>query len=271
MGRGLTTVLVGGLAVAIVLSTATPVPVGVVDSDSMAPTLEPGERYLALPPGLVGGVDVGDVVVFHGADGWTVHRVVDETEAGLLTAGDANVLTDQDDGAPAVAPAAVAGVVPAVDGRLVAGQVGWVVPWLAAVAGLGLGVGWGRPREPIRPPRPTLLGGLVAATVGAGWFVRGGLRPGRSVDSIRNGGPLPLVVVEGGTLDASGTVLWPGESRSLGRGRAVGTVHGWVPADALAVVDRPSCIVVLAAVSTGLVAAALAATVGWFLPPIEDR
>lgn len=271
MGRALTIVLIGGLAVSMVVSTGTPVPVGVVDSDSMAPTLEPGDRFLALPPGLVGGASVGDVVVFHAADGWTVHRVVGTTEAGFLTAGDANPLTDQSDGAPAVSPAAIAGVVPSVAGRPIVLPEPSTLAWVVALLGLGLVGWWRRPRRRLSPPRPGAIGVLVAATVIVGWFVRGGLRSGRSVGAVRNDGPLPMVLVDVAASGDINAVLWPGEVRHLDDPQGIGIVPGWVPSAVLQGVDRPVLIVGVAAITMGGTATLIAAAVHRFLPPIEDR
>lgn len=78
-----------------------------VTTDSMEPTIEPGEGFVAVPPELAGGVEQGDVVVFEAEEieggGLTTHRVVGETEEGYVTQGDANPFTDQDGGEPHVA------------------------------------------------------------------------------------------------------------------------------------------------------------------------
>jgi signal peptidase len=72
----------------------------------MTPTLDSGDGFVAVPPSLVGGIEPGDVVTFraetlHGG-GLTTHRVVEETQKGFITKGDANPFTDQDGGEPPV-------------------------------------------------------------------------------------------------------------------------------------------------------------------------
>jgi signal peptidase len=83
-----------------------PILLSYVTTDSMEPTIDPGEGFVALPPELAGGVDEGDVVVYEAEEieggGLTTHRVVDETEEGYVTRGDANPFTDQDSGEPHV-------------------------------------------------------------------------------------------------------------------------------------------------------------------------
>jgi len=83
-----------------------PILLSYVTTDSMAPTIDPGEGFVALPPELAGGVDEGDVVVYEAEEiqggGLTTHRVVDETEEGYITRGDGNPFTDQDNDEPPV-------------------------------------------------------------------------------------------------------------------------------------------------------------------------
>jgi len=110
---------VGGEAVVVLVVVAllvgqvigTPVLLGYVETGSMEPTLEPGYGFVAVPTAVNDDVEVGDVVVFraeelHGG-GLTTHRVVEETERGYITRGDANPFTDQDGGEPPVKDAQV--------------------------------------------------------------------------------------------------------------------------------------------------------------------
>ena len=60
----------------------------VVESGSMAPALEKGDVVVTRPSS--SGIGTGAVVVFDVGRGSTVHRVVSETPAGLITQGDAN-------------------------------------------------------------------------------------------------------------------------------------------------------------------------------------
>lgn len=76
-----------------------PILLGYVETGSMAPTLQPGDGFVAIPPGLAGDIESGDVITFdaerlHGG-GLVTHRVVEETEEGFITRGDANPFTDQ--------------------------------------------------------------------------------------------------------------------------------------------------------------------------------
>lgn len=83
-----------------------PIVLSFVETGSMEPTLEPGDGFVAIPPELAGDVETGDVVVFEAEEiqggGLTTHRIVDETERGYITQGDANPFTDQDSDEPPV-------------------------------------------------------------------------------------------------------------------------------------------------------------------------
>jgi signal peptidase len=83
-----------------------PVLLGYVTTGSMAPALEPGEGFVAIPAGVGGEIEEGDVITFRAerlnGGGLTTHRVVDVTERGYVTRGDANPFTDQDGGEPPV-------------------------------------------------------------------------------------------------------------------------------------------------------------------------
>ncbi|MEF8812488.1 MAG: signal peptidase I [Halovenus sp.] len=85
-----------------------------VSSGSMEPTMSAGDGFVALPPAIAGSVGVGDVVVYEAQQveggGLTTHRVVDETERGFITRGDANPFTDQDSGEPPVQNAEIVAV-----------------------------------------------------------------------------------------------------------------------------------------------------------------
>lgn len=76
-----------------------PILLSFVETGSMAPTLQSGDGFIAVPPSLAGEVEPGDVVVFDAErmnnGGLVTHRVVEETEAGFITKGDANPFTDQ--------------------------------------------------------------------------------------------------------------------------------------------------------------------------------
>ncbi|MEF8883314.1 MAG: signal peptidase I [Halapricum sp.] len=83
-----------------------PVLVSYVTSGSMEPTIETGDGFVAVPAALAGPIEEGDVVVFEAEEiqggGLTTHRIVEETDRGFITRGDANPFTDQDSGEPPV-------------------------------------------------------------------------------------------------------------------------------------------------------------------------
>ncbi|WP_435185968.1 signal peptidase I [Halobellus sp. EA9] len=83
-----------------------PVLLGYVETGSMAPTMNPGDGFVAVPMAVAGPIESGDVVTFqaeelHGG-GLTTHRIVRETEEGYITRGDANPFTDQAGAEPPV-------------------------------------------------------------------------------------------------------------------------------------------------------------------------
>ena len=83
-----------------------PVLLGFVTSGSMEPTMDTGDGFVAIPSAVAGPVEEGDVVTFRAEEiqggGLTTHRVVEETDRGYVTRGDANPFTDQDGGEPPV-------------------------------------------------------------------------------------------------------------------------------------------------------------------------
>ena len=83
-----------------------PVLLAFVETGSMAPTMEPGDGFIAVPTAVAGPVEPGDVVTFRAetlnGGGLTTHRVVGETAGGYVTKGDANPVTDQDGDEPPV-------------------------------------------------------------------------------------------------------------------------------------------------------------------------
>lgn len=104
--------------------------VGLVTTGSMEPELPRGSVFFAVR----GEAHVGDVVVYRAPDGAQVaHRVVSVDERGLTTKGDANELTDQEQGLPPVEPGRVA-VVPTLGNALLAVRGPWVKPMGIAVA-----------------------------------------------------------------------------------------------------------------------------------------
>lgn len=83
-----------------------PVLISYVETESMSPTMEPGDGFVPVPAQIAGPVEEGDVVVFeakelHGG-GLTTHRVVGETDRGYITQGDGNPFADQANEEPPV-------------------------------------------------------------------------------------------------------------------------------------------------------------------------
>ena len=112
----LVTVLVVVLVIPAIIAIVSGVPAGLsyVTSGSMAPTIEAGEGFVAVPTNLSGTPEVGDVVIYDAETlndgGFVTHRIVSERDGGYITAGDANPFTDQDAGEPVVQPAQVVAV-----------------------------------------------------------------------------------------------------------------------------------------------------------------
>lgn len=133
MRRELELGVVGLLAlVAIGGAVGQPVLLSYVVTDSMEPTLEPGDGFVALPSAVVDAPEEGDVVVYRPQTGdhagsLVTHRVVDETEQGYVTKGDANPFTDQGAGEPPVPESRVVATALQFDGEVL------VLPGLGAV------------------------------------------------------------------------------------------------------------------------------------------
>jgi signal peptidase len=74
--------------------------------DAELANMAPGDGFIAVPPAIVGDVSEGDVVTFETQElqggGLTTYRIVDETDQGYTTRGDANPFTDQDGPVPPV-------------------------------------------------------------------------------------------------------------------------------------------------------------------------
>jgi len=86
-----------------------PIVLGFVLTGSMnaePASMAPGDGFVAVPPAIAGDVEEGDVVTFDAQElqggGLTTHRVVEETDQGYVTRGDANPFTDQDGPEPPV-------------------------------------------------------------------------------------------------------------------------------------------------------------------------
>lgn len=104
IGTVLLVVVLAGLVLGQVLGQ--PVFLAYVESESMEPTIETGDGFIAIPTELTGPPQEGDVVSFEAQEieggGITTHRIVGETPQGYITEGDGNPFTDQDGGEPYV-------------------------------------------------------------------------------------------------------------------------------------------------------------------------
>jgi signal peptidase len=91
-----------------------PILLSYVETGSMSPTMESGDGFVAIPAELAGHINEDDVIVFNAKEiqggGLTTHRVVDETDRGFVTKGDANPFIDQDGDEPPVKKAQVVAV-----------------------------------------------------------------------------------------------------------------------------------------------------------------
>lgn len=169
-----------------------PFVIGFVETDSMAPTLDPGDGFIAIPDAIAGDISEGDVIVYeseylHGG-GLTTHRVLEETPEGYITQGDANPFLDQDGAEPPVKDEQVVAkalqigdtvvVIPAI-GRLM-GIIEWVI--LAIIIRLGLGT------DLVYGPEGVLLAIFLACMVAYGYLLN---RDRRRGDTRRTGARQP--------------------------------------------------------------------------------
>ena len=100
-----------------------PILLGFVETGSMESEIDAGDGFVSIPSELTGDPETGDVVVFEAEEieggGLTTHRVVDETDEGYVTKGDANPFTDQDGGEPPVQDEQIVAHAWQVDGSVV--------------------------------------------------------------------------------------------------------------------------------------------------------
>jgi signal peptidase len=108
-----------------------PVVLGFVLTGSMnaqPAEMAPGDGFIAVPPAIAGDVSEGDVVTFEAQElqggGLTTHRIVDETDQGYITRGDANPFTDQDGPEPPVQESQIVAVALQINSDVV------VIPWI---------------------------------------------------------------------------------------------------------------------------------------------
>jgi signal peptidase len=94
-----------------------------VETGSMQPTLDAGDGFIAVPNSLAGAPEAGDVIVFRAEElqggGLVTHRVVEVTDQGYITKGDANNALDQQTGEPPVKDAQVVAHALQVNGEVI--------------------------------------------------------------------------------------------------------------------------------------------------------
>ncbi|WP_256391317.1 S26 family signal peptidase [Natronoarchaeum rubrum] len=205
-----------------------PVLLSYVETDSMEPTLAPGDGYVSIPAEVAGPVEEGDIIVFraqklHGG-GLTTHRVVEVTDQGYVTKGDGNPFTDQDGTEPYVTDGQVVATAWQVDGNPV------VIPNLGTgVEALNDGVGAVQTRVTgltgIRAVQHTHWLTLLLFGVGVLSLVAGSLKdeePGRSRDRDRSrtgvydGRTVVVAVAAVVFLAAAGSMLVAGGTQEYG-------------------------------------------------------
>jgi signal peptidase len=109
-------------------------PMGIVyvETESMSPTIDPGEGFVLVPAALTGPPEIGAVVVFDAQElrggGPTTHRIVGRTDSGYITQGDNNNVPDQVTTEPPVRRAQIAGEALEVRGQVV------TIPYTGTVA-----------------------------------------------------------------------------------------------------------------------------------------
>ena len=108
-----------------------PVGLSYVETDSMEPTLDEGDGFVAVPPQFT-EIGEGDVIVYESerTGEFVTHRVVEVTDQGYVTKGDANPVTDQDGEEPPVTDGRVTAVTLQVNGEVLA------IPHLGTVSGV---------------------------------------------------------------------------------------------------------------------------------------
>jgi signal peptidase len=244
MGRvqtALGVVIVLALA-ALVLGTALgqPLLLSYVETGSMEPTLSPGDGFVAVPTALSGEPEVGDVVVFRAEElqggGLVTHRIVDRTDEGYVTRGDANPFTDQDGGEPPVSRDRVLATALQVNGNVV------VLPGVGTVLGaVPAALDWGQRRLAAAIGTRAVLGtsgiGYMLVGIGALLLVLARTGSGRVASRTRSRkrgretySPLLLTALLCGLLvvPATGAMVLGGDTHTVPVSAADTTVPGTV-------------------------------------------
>lgn len=163
--RAVTGVVVIVVVLLVASTVGQPLLLSYVRTGSMSPTLDTGDGFVAVPTTVAGAPEEGDIIIYRAQElnggGLTTHRVVDVTERGYVTQGDANPFTDQSAGEPLVRRSQVVAVALEVGGGpLVVPALGTVV---TAVRGATTGL-----LERFGLPVPGGSGGLWVGAAAAG-------------------------------------------------------------------------------------------------------
>jgi len=159
--------------------------VAYVETDSMSPTLDPGDGFVLIPSALAGPPEAGDVVVFEAKElrggGPTTHRIVGKTERGYITQGDNNNAPDQAADEPPVQTTQINGRVLQVGGTVVS------IPYVGTTAEGTRGLlDTMRQYTDVLTWRLTSTSGL--STTQLGYVLTGLLVALYGVESVRTGG-----------------------------------------------------------------------------------
>lgn len=219
-GRAVTVLVVAVVVLLVASTVGQPLLLSYVRTGSMEPTLAPGDGFVAVPTAVAGAPEEGDVIIYRAQElnggGLTTHRVVDATERGYVTQGDANPFTDQSAGEPLVRRSQVVAVALEVGGGPV------VVPALGTVVTTARG-GTAALLDRLGLPVPGGSGGLWVGAAATGLVllafggstdgrrrvrerVRGGEGDGRSTLSVRTIALLAAAVV---VVAATASMLLP--------------------------------------------------------------
>ena len=206
-----------------------PVLLSYVETGSMRPTLDPGDGFISVPSQLSSSVEEGEIIVYRAEEiqggGLTTHRVVDKTQQGYITRGDANPFTDQEGEEPPVKDPQVVAKALQVNGQVV------VVPQLGtAVQVVQDAISTVQRHIAVTLGTRSLLGaqglaylffGVTLAwyVVGA-WRERGSRDSSRSRDRSRDGGVDPRLFAAGFALllvaGATASMVAPAGAQEFG-------------------------------------------------------
>lgn len=159
----------------------------IVESDSMSPTLEPGDATIVVPDfATTRSYGTNDIIVFEDVTfdeaRPTTHRVVDKTDEGLITQGDGNPVTDQAGQEPPVTRDRVLGYVPT------RGESPIIIPFVGSVVLTIQGISSGNPML-------LIVAGAAIAAIGIVSSALGSQRYNRDIPNKRQLHPLAVAAI----------------------------------------------------------------------------